>query len=160
MVVVGALFNYIEWGLVKMDWLEALRAAGILVAVIVALLGLRKVEPTLRPRSKLKTDLEILNMLKHKDPYYKVVRSNVDAMITKIYKRPSQQEITERLKVYNWLYFVLGISCFPGFSFWTWYLVKDSFSWWAIATGFLALAGFGWIIGAFDEKNKPQPSKR
>ena len=75
MVVAGALFNYIEWRLVEMDWVKLLdtvgvwanavgglaNAVGILVGAIVAIFTIRKVEPALRPRNRLKADLESMH---------------------------------------------------------------------------------------------------
>jgi hypothetical protein len=47
--------------------------------------------------------------------------------------------------------FVAGVVFLVGFSFWTWYLVRDGFSWWAIGTGFGAFLGFVWILVAYEE---------
>lgn len=141
-----------------MDWVEVLKVVGILVGAIVTFFGVRRAEPRLRPRSRLKADLEILNLLKSSEPSYRIVKEHVDTAITKVYRLPSQQEGYKRPRVHNWSDLVLGIICFPGFTFWTWYLVRDGFSWWAIPTGFFAFAAIGWILIAFEEKRVPPPS--
>lgn len=141
-----------------MGLVEVLTVIGTVVGILATFFGLRRIEPALRPRSRLKADLEILRMLEPKDPEYDIVRRHIDTTITKLYELRGQQGGIKGLRVYNWSAFALGIICFPGFTFWTWYLVNDGFSWWAIATGWFAFAALGWVYIGFEEKRVPLSS--
>ncbi|HEO64361.1 MAG TPA: hypothetical protein ENI73_00675 [Spirochaetes bacterium] len=109
------------------------------VGLIGALYQLFKLFP--ESRSTLKNDLEILGMLESSDPNYLIVKKRIDVKIRRIYQK----------KVHDTFDLVLGIIFFIAFLIWTIYLVKDSFSWWSIVTGFFALVGIGMISNAFDQ---------
>lgn len=146
-----------------MDWDIMLRAAGIIATLLgVAMafsrirLEWRKIAPT--SRFALKRDLEILALLKKsdpEDPKYEVVKKAIDDKIDEIYS-PVQQIRLKKLKDYkdyNWGIIIFGFILLIVFSLWTWYLVKDGFTWWALLTGFFAFAGLGNILNGFEEKS-------
>jgi len=131
--------------------LNVLKAVGVLVGAMVALISIRKVEPTLRPRSKLKADLEILQMLRpeiHEDEVVKQVKNHIETRIYHLYA--PQREV-------NWWRLILATMFFLGFSFWTVYLVLDESFGLAIVGGFFALVCFGLIITATKTKRMVQP---
>ena len=140
-----------------MDWLSnetvlnVLKAVGVLVGAIVALISIRKVEPALRPRSKLKADLEILQMLRpeiQEDEVVQQVKNHIETRIYNIYA--PQREV-------NWWRLILATMFFLGFSFWTVFLVLDESLRLAIVSGFFALVCFGLIITATKTKRVVQP---
>lgn len=144
-----------------MDWGIILMAISIIVTAVIAFFRIRtewrKVAPT--SRFALKRDLEILGLIKSslpKDPKYEIVKKSIDDKIDEIYS-PVQQigfkSLREkRLREYNWPILIFGFILLIGFSIWTWYLVKDGFTWWALLTGFFAFAGIGNIISGLEKK--------
>ena len=92
-------------------------------------------------RSTLKTDLEILNLLKASNPVegtdenYKAVKSHVDKSIRKIYPTG------EGYRFYRDGDFIKGISIFAAFSSITVYWLMGGFTYWSLASGFAALTG-------------------
>jgi len=131
-----------------MDWELMVTAAGILAYLIASFLQWRRLRPSFTRRSTLKTDLEILRILKELDhPSTENVRKHVDDAIANIYEsRPPN-----RLRVHDWSMFVTGFVLTAGFSAWTWYLVKDGFSGWSILTGFFAFTGIIWMAISLNE---------
>lgn len=141
-----------------MDWITILKAVGVLIGAVVALVSIRKVQPRLRPRNRLKADLEILNQLKALGPpetddterynsYYDAVRKEIDTTLARVYHLPREKGI----KVHDKFMLVLGIISFLGFSYWVWSVVKDGFSWWVIVPGFFVFFSIIWITMAFEK---------
>jgi len=137
-----------------MDLELVLKIAGVAVGAAVSLYQLRNRQPKFIGRSRLKADLEILKMLESSDPdgpNYRTVKQSIDATIAKVYEGSIQQGGFKRPKEYDWSLLITGIIFLPGFSFWTWYLVRDGFTWWAPLTGFFAFSGFGMLMGALQK---------
>lgn len=128
----------------------------IIPAIITLFLGYRRFEPRLRPRTSLKTDLEILKMINRKDAQhqYDVVRTQVDAMIAKIYEKPGGKGGHKKSRV-SWPGFAFSFIVLVGFSFWSWYLVHDGFTWWVIGTGYGALISFAWVLISLSARSTP-----
>ena len=135
-----------------MDWTELLKIIGVLGGVISSYIFIKSQAPVFRKRAKLKTDLEILHMLRPEIQGHEVVeqvKNHIETMICSIYAPP---------KVINWRRLIPGIGCFLGFSYWTLILYTASgFSWWAILTGYLAFVGFGLVITATKTRRVVQP---
>jgi len=132
-----------------MDWELMVTAAGILAYFIALFLQWGRLRPSFTRRSTLKTDLEILRILKELGhPSTENVRKYVDDAIANIYV---SREPPKRLWVHDWTLFVTGFAFTLGFSAWTWYLVRDGFSGWAIVTGFFAFTGVIWIAVSLSE---------
>jgi len=115
----------------------------------------------------LRDDLEILRLLKETEhPKHDVVRSRVSALIDEVYEEPPTAKVPLKNLLLNLkprkarggLMLALGLIALAGFSYWSWCVVRDGFSWWVIATGFGALTGFGWIMSAYEEKEKGSPA--
>jgi len=130
------------------DWELVFKAVGALVGAIVSLYQLRNVNPRLR--STLKSDIEILNLLKPDEPGYRAVKEHVDSKIRRLYK-PERKKKEGRPKIYSWPDFLLGIVFLPGFLIWTIYLFRNGFNGWGLVTAFFAFAGFGGIINGLQK---------
>ncbi len=153
-----------------MEWWETLiKVVGPLATVLVAAITVyrrrnsellpKALPKALRknPRSRLKDDLEILRMLKDTDhPKYDVVRNHINTLVEKVYEQPSKEEGFKLKGPQEPVLFVMGIGALVGFSYWTWSLVRDDFSWWALGTGFGILLGIMWIVFSYEEKRAPQ----
>jgi len=112
------------------------------------------------PRSRLKDDLQILKMLKDTDhPKYDVVRNHINTLVEKVYEQPSKEEGFKLKGPKERVLFVMGIMALMGFSFWTWSLVRDGFSGWAVGTGFGVLLGIMWIFFSYEERALPKDTK-
>lgn len=150
-----------------MEWLFIFRLLASAVTGIIPLLKRRSSEPLPKsPRSRLRDDLEILRLLKETDhPKHDVVRSRVSLLIEEVYEQLPTAKVPLKNLVLNLrprkavggLMLALGVIALVGFSYWSWYVVRDGFSWWVIGTGFGALTGLGWIIGAYEEKAPSAP---
>ena len=150
-----------------MEWLVIFRILAGAFTGVIALLKRRSSEPLPKsPRSRLRDDLEILRLLKETDhPRHDVVRSRVSALIEEVYEQPPAVKVPLKNLLLNLRprnerggrMLVLGLIALAGFSFWSWYVVRDGFSWWVIGTGFGALTGLGWIMSAYEEKAPSPP---
>jgi hypothetical protein len=119
-----------------MNWDVLFKAVSILVAVY------QLIKPG--ARATLKTDLEILNLLKTSSPDrplegYDAVRANVERSIRKIYRTEARQKFYRDPDV------IKGGLIFLIFSAITLYMLKDGFTYWALVPGFVALTG---LLGA------------
>jgi hypothetical protein len=99
-------------------------------------------------RSSIKTDLEILKMLEPTDPNYNIVSTSINESIRKVYGDPNKT----RFKIYNPVDFYLGLFWSIGFTYWTYYLCHDGFSFWGLLTGFSAFAGIGGVLNGLEPK--------
>ena len=147
---------------------------GLIPGVITLWLGYRRYEPRVRPRSKLKTDLEILNRIDPDDtPYeYSVVKAEVREMIKQIYEKPTEKEVGKKHEEEvvkkprrNWPLFAACCVIFVVFILWSWYLVRDGFTWWVIGTGYGALLSISWMTLSLrvlepTYKVEPEPKER
>jgi len=76
------------------------------------------------------------------------------SLVKEILEQPAEQQKKSKWIPSGLTMFTAGIVFLVGFSFWTWYLVRGDFSWWAIGTGFGAFSGLVWIISAYEEKSQ------
>ncbi|MFC1920201.1 hypothetical protein ACFLYQ_00575 [Chloroflexota bacterium] len=130
--------------------------AGVLTAIITWWLRRRSEFLPKSPLARLKNDIEILKGLKETDhPKYDVVKQHIDLMVQQVYEKPPQQTGFKFKKPRETVLFVMGIIAVVGFSFWTWYLVRDAFTWWAIGTGFGIITGIGWIGLSYEDRVSP-----
>jgi hypothetical protein len=124
------------------DWELLLKALGFVVATVVAYVHWRGLHLT--SRTSLKTDLEILKLLDTIDPNYHTVRAAVNQRVSQLYApRPAQFQVR---MLFRWAAAIFGLLWALGLSYWTVKLVQPGFTWWALLTGYLALAGVGWFF--------------
>ena len=119
-----------------MNWDVLFKAVSILVAVY------QLIKPG--ARATLKTDLEILNVLKASSPDrplegYDAVRAHVERSIRKIYHTETRQKFYRDPEVIKGGLIILIFSSI------TLYMLKDGFTYWALVPGFVALTG---LLGA------------
>jgi hypothetical protein len=139
-----------NWNIVsRIDWDMLLKAAGIIIGVVVSFYQLRNIMP--RSRSTLKIDLEILKLLEPSDPNYSILKAHIDKSIQQTYRLEQQQRFTN-FHVYSWGDFIFGVIFAFVFSIGTLYLLKDGFTWWVVLTIFLALGGIGGILNGLEKK--------
>ncbi len=128
-----------------MHWLNDINWEIVLAAIgtiIAALIGFYQIKISLpKPRFRLKTDLEILKLMGDKHNQYNVVKEQVDDLISDIYTTPIKLSDAKEKQYYFFrvIYVILG-SCFL---FWTYYILIDGWSWWAILTGYFSLGLLG-----------------
>ena len=122
-----------------LDWDILIKALGALVGAVVAYTQVKSTHPI--SRAAMKADLEILKLLDKSDPNYELIKNNIDPRIQKLYG--AQPKYTD------WITVAFGAIWAGGFAYWTFYLVKDEFTWWSLLTGYFAFAGLGWIIMGF-----------
>ena len=149
-----ALGNDNSQTLFGLDWDILIKALGVLVGAVVAYTQVKSTHPI--SRAAMKADLEILNLLDKSDPNYKLIKSNIEPRIQKLYG--AQPKYTD------WITVAFGAIWAGGFAYWTFYLVKDEFTWWSLLTGYIALAGVGWIMmgfrGGFKQSLKESSERR
>jgi hypothetical protein len=120
------------------NWDAVIKAVGVVVALAAAYTQAKSLRPM--SRGALKSDLEILKLLDTSDPKYKLIKSNIDSRIDRIYGPAPVKDLPTML---------LGALWALGFSFWTFFLVKDHFTWWSLLTGYQALAGLWFVQSGF-----------
>jgi hypothetical protein len=118
--------------------LEIVQAFGVLAALLISYLSLRNLPARVKRRSTLKSDIEVYNLLDKSDPKRAVVKASIDRSLDRLYgaRAPSGN-----WKSWDWGAVIVWALMAVGFGYWTFYLVKDEFRWWAILTGFVALVG-------------------
>jgi hypothetical protein len=131
-----------------------LKALGFMVGAAVSLYQLRNLLPG--SRSRLKADLEILELLGKDHPLYPTVKSQTDEQLRRTYSQALTGQDNRPL-VYNWGMLVLGATFLLVFSGWTVYIVRDGFNWWSLLTGFLAMSGFGNLMGSLQPRSSKPP---
>lgn len=133
----------------EIDFELLLKVTAAVIGVVGVIYQLRNLR--LRFRSSIKTDLEILKMIEPTDPNFEIVQTNINESIKKVYGDPTKK----KFKVYNPPDFYGGLLWCIGFTYWTYHLCKDGFSFWSLITGFFAFAGLGGIINGLEpKKNK------
>ena len=135
-----------------MSWWELLLTVmGLVAAAFVTLLNvaaLRNINIAPRRRATLRTDLEILKLLKPTDENYQLVKASVNSSIRSIYQTRSRRTFREQFRVYDWPMLIIGLVFMGGFGWWTGHLGIGG-SWWAILPGYFALAGLFYVFLAF-----------
>jgi len=122
------------------DWDLLLKALGLLVTIGATLIQVRNFRSS--SRSSLKTDLEILKLIDPGHPHRASVERHTDQLIGKFYPdSPVSPPITfERIGIG-----VFGFVWALGFAYWTFVLSTPTFSWWSLATGYVAVMGLAWL---------------
>ena len=135
----------------SLDWETALRVVPLVAGALISLYRLQSLEPRLR--SRLKSDSEILSRLDPESPAYELLKRNIEAGVERLYAQPAAE--------LKWKDLAIGVIFVVGFGFWTAYLVRDGFTWWALLTGYFTLAGVGFIaLGfGFGSLNRLKPPK-
>ncbi|MGH9195860.1 MAG: hypothetical protein ACRD1T_08985 [Acidimicrobiia bacterium] len=127
--------------------MEFVQALAILAGVVISAYNLRNLPDRTRKRSTLKADIEIYHLLDKSDPQRESVKRSIDATLDRLYGGRSRS-----FKDVEWS-FVIGLCLtFVGFGAWTAYQVRDGFTWWAVATGFVALS----VLLALPEALEPR----
>ena len=119
----------------NLDWEIIIPVVGTIVAALVSFYQMKFARP--RPRSRLKTDLEILELMGESHEQFPKVKKQIDELIADIYSKPVKlsKEKQWKIRAYQFMFAVFG----TGFLFWTFYIVRDGWNWWALLTGYLAL---------------------
>jgi len=136
------------------DWLD------LVELIIYSLIGIGGFIPAIyylrkivaQSRYKLKTDLEILNMLDEEDPKYNVVRNRVEKNIDHIYKTNS------KFRIYSYRDLIGGSVLFVFSSIVLYYIILQDFILiyripLIIFFGILLLGGLGGILQGFKMNN-------
>lgn len=142
-----------------MDLGIILQVVGVMITAGIGFFRIRTEWRKIAPASRfaLERDLEILKLMKSSlsDEKCEIVIKAIDAKIDEIYLPTLQIGFKRsRLREYNWPLLVIGFFFLIVFSLWTWYLVKDGFTWWALLTGFFAFVGIGNIISGLEKKSE------
>jgi hypothetical protein len=132
--------------------MEIVQALAVLAGVAVSFYSLRNLPARTRKRSTLKADIEIYHLLDKSDPQREVVKRSIDASVNRMYGTGARN-----LRDVEWTQIITGVVMVLGFGFWTAYLVKDGFTWWAIATGLGAFSGLMLIPEAFERQVEREP---
>jgi hypothetical protein len=128
----------------EIDWDIVIKAIGALVGAIVAYIQIRSSRPI--SRSALRSDLEILRLVDPADPTYTVIKGSIDRRIKLLYAEP-------RMDV-RWAAVIFGSSISIGFSYATFYLVRDHFNWWSLLTAYFAMVGLSLISLGFTKRSE------
>lgn len=96
-------------------------------------------------RATLKTDLELLKTARDQNLDCEEFQAYVQTELSHLYKRTTETQ---------WSTVVLGSVFSLAFGGWTAYLVKDGFSWWALATGFFAFVGLSIVTSGLEDSRR------
>jgi hypothetical protein len=135
------------------------RLIGGVASVVAAALAVRRtmasaLESSPRLRSALKADADLLSKLPKDGDAYAILSKNMEERIRRQYpsaEYPAVNRAPSGDKKQSWLTIVLGAAILIGFGTWTYLLVRDGFTPWALLTGFLALGGFGILMDGWNE---------
>ena len=140
----------VEW------WKLLLAAIGAVVTTIVSYHQIRSAWRN--PRLNLKTDIEILNLIDKSDDNYRKIKEYIDEMVQQIYSQKDESILVKHSGVLlRTAFFLLWSVCF---SFLTFYLLRDTFTWWAVLTGYFAIAGIGSLIMVVQPPASARKSER
>jgi len=134
---------------------------GALLAILKtrdALMRLSNSKPLLR--RAITADLELLRLMKESDPAYQPLQAHITRQVKKMIEEEGEAEflaaIRRRLEAIfsrNWGQVIFGLLMAGGFGYWTYAIVTGPTSnWWTILTGWMALAGIGFLFGATSER--------
>ena len=126
-----------------MNWDIVLQAVGIFIGAVVSLYQIQKLRPA--PRSKLKSDLEILQLIDTSDENYAIIKAHVDNTVRQIY---SDEAAKRSLKI-DWGLVIFFSLLALGFIFWTLNLIQTEQQGWAILTGAVVLVALFGLTGSF-----------
>jgi len=116
-----------------------------------ALMRLSNTKPLLR--KAITADLELFKLMEETDPGYKDLKNHIKSQVQKMIKKEEKKELVSG----NWAQIFVGLLMAGGFGYWTYHIAtRPTSNWWTILTGWMALAGIGFLTGAF---TKPSPNK-
>jgi len=138
----------VDWP--SIDWELVFKTLGVVFAALVSIYQIRSLVPP--SRARLKADLEILKLLDPSDEAVPFLKAHTARAVRRLYP-PVESAGSSLFKVHSWGDFMLGLIFLPGFSIWTFYLIKHGSYWWAPLTGLFAFAGFGAILNGLDPKS-------
>jgi hypothetical protein len=130
-----SLLNNINWEII-------VASLGTIIAAVIGFYQLKIALP--KPRTRLKTDLEILQLIGDKHEKYTEIKEQVDDLITDIYTTPIKLSQQTRIMLIAMRIGSAIIGC--GLAFWTYYLVRDGWTWWAPLTGFYSFVFIFYIF--------------
>ncbi|MCP4439054.1 MAG: hypothetical protein GY810_08945 [Aureispira sp.] len=128
-----------------MDWDIVIKAFGMLIGLVGTVYQFKRFDP--RKRDKLKTDLEILNLLDPESPEFEKLKIYTEYEIDELYGNTTERRENKQF-IKKPGDFVFGLVLFLGFFVWTYILYNNAggFTWYMLITGFFAFAGAGNII--------------
>jgi hypothetical protein len=117
-----------------------------------ALISLSNTKPILR--KTIRADLELFKLMVEADPGYEELKNHIKNQVQVMIKGEEKKDIVSR----NWLQFLIGLLMAGGFGYWTYYIFTSAAisDWWIILTGWMAFAGFGFLVTAFSESKTEQ----
>lgn len=147
-----------------MELLTVVQQAGTIAAALAgaflamdktknALISLSNTKPILR--KTVKADLELFKLMKETDPGYEELKNHIVNQVNIMIKGEEKKDIVSR----NWLKFLIGLIMAGGFGYWSYSIFTDATvsNWWIILTGWMAFAGLGFLITAFNETLPDNP---
>jgi MFS family permease len=122
--------------------IETLKIVGAILGPILGIVS--TIAPLFfRPsKARLRTDLEILKLLKEDDPNYQKVKNVVNEKIDELYKA-TKENYGRRIAIG-----LLGIMFLVGFGYWSYKLVVPEFSWWSLLTTYFSAIGVFYLVMA------------
>jgi hypothetical protein len=117
-------------------------------AVLGALYKLRDSRP--RRRATLKADLELLRAVREQKLDCRSLEARVQADLSHLANRGARTD---------WWAVAAGSVLATVFGLWTVYLVRDGFSWWALASGFFAFVALSIVIAGLEETQPDDAQK-
>ena len=138
--------------MINIDWDLVLKTLGAVTGAIVTIHQIRHVLP--KPRTALKTDLEIFQLIDRSDPNFDVIKTNINERIQDIYAKTGRSAATE------WFLIIFGAAWAITFAYVTFYIVKDGFTWWSLLTGYISLAGISIMMVVQMRKRMEQRRSR
>jgi hypothetical protein len=126
------------------DWEVVVAALGTVIAAIIGIMQIRANLP--KPRSRLKMDIEIMNLLDKNDDSYKIVQKSIFDQIAETYKKERTLEPNEKLftKFLQIISFLLGSVCLV----WSINITRSGWNLWVLLTGYFSFA-FYWNTFTF-----------
>ncbi len=119
-----------------------------------ALMRLSNTKPMLR--KGITADLELFKLMEETDPGYEDLKNHIKRQVQKMIKEEEKKELVSG----NWAQIFVGLLMAGGFGYWTYHIVKGSTpSGWAILTGWMALAGIGFLTGAFTKSSPTEANE-
>jgi len=116
-----------------------------------ALMGLSNTKPLVR--KAITADLQLLKLMNETDPGYEELRNHIKSQVHQMIKEGEKKELIRG----NLAQILVGFLMAGGFGYWTYHIgTQPTSNWWMILTGWMALAGIGFLAGAF---TKPSPDK-
>jgi hypothetical protein len=115
-----------------------------------ALIGLLNTKPM--RRKALKADLELYKLLDQGDPGHDALSEHIKTQVNALIAAEEDKELVTG----NWPKMLVGLAMAGGFGFWTYRIVEnpDISNWFTILTGWMALAGVGFLSNTFNRPSR------